>query len=73
MATTLVGLVTLAASATVTQGVTGQVIASGGGLRLRQSPGTAGAIIDSLSAFDQLEIVGRIDGQRLAASHHGQS
>jgi Bacterial SH3 domain len=50
---------TIAASATLTPGVTGQVTATGGGLRLRQSPGTAGAIIDSLSALDQLKIVGR--------------
>jgi len=50
---------TLAPSATLTPVVTGQVIASGGGLRLRQSPGTAGAIVDSLAALDQLRVVGR--------------
>ncbi len=50
---------TATASATVTTTVTGQVIESAGGLRLRQSPGTAGAILDSLSAFDLLQIVGR--------------
>jgi hypothetical protein len=50
---------TIAPSATVTPGVTGQVIASGGGLRLRQTPGTAGAIVDSLAALDVLKIVGR--------------
>jgi len=52
---------TVLPSATITPSVTGQVIASGGGLRLRQSPGTAGAIVDSLAALDQLTIIGRTD------------
>ncbi len=52
---------TALAAATSTQAVTGQVIETGGGLRLRQSPGTAGAILDSLLALDQLEIVGRTE------------
>ncbi len=47
------------ATGTVTQTVSGQVIETGGGLRLRQSPGTAGAILDSLAALDLLQIIGR--------------
>jgi len=58
-ATATLATPTVTASATTTPGVTGQVIATGGGLRLRQSPGTAGAIVDSLAALDQLKIVGR--------------
>jgi hypothetical protein len=58
-ATTPPATATITATGTPTQTVAGQVIESGGGLRLRQSPGTAGAILDSLSASDILEIVGR--------------
>jgi uncharacterized protein YraI len=58
-ATTQAASATILATATLTPTVTGLVIESGSGLRLRQSPGTAGAIIDSLSAADRLEIVGR--------------
>ena len=50
---------TAVASRTVTSTVSGQVIETGGGLRLRQSPGTAGAVLDSLKPLDLLRIVGR--------------
>src|SRR5689334_15418701 len=52
---------TLTPSATLTPTLAGQVIESGGGLRLRQSPGTAGAIVDSLAALEPLTIVGRTE------------
>jgi hypothetical protein len=53
------GAVSPTASTAVSSTVTAQVIASGGGLRLRQSPGTAGAVLDSLSALDLLQVIGR--------------
>src|SRR5262245_33781157 len=52
---------TLTPSATLTPTLAGQVIETGGGLRLRKSPGTAGPIVDSLAALDPLTIVGRTE------------
>lgn len=50
---------TFTPSATLTPTVTGQVIESGGGLRLRKTPGTSGAIVDSLAALEPFTILGR--------------
>src|SRR5207249_8594578 len=52
---------TLTPSATLTPTLPGQVIQSGGGLRLRKSPGTTGAIVDSLAALERLTRVGRTE------------
>ena len=60
-ATTRPATPSLTPSATLTPTIAGQVIESGGGLRLRKSPGTAGAIVDSLAALEPLTIVGRTE------------
>ncbi|MEP7359377.1 MAG: SH3 domain-containing protein [Anaerolineales bacterium] len=44
---------------TLTPTVTGHVTENGTGLRLREQPGTAGAILDSLSALAPLQLLGR--------------
>ena len=47
------------ATVPVSPTVTGQVDAASGGLRLRQTPGTAGTVIDGLTPLTPLQIVGR--------------
>lgn len=48
-------------TATLTPTVSAQVVASGQGLRLRASPGTAGEIIVELEALTDLAVVGRTE------------